>query len=541
MKMLCTTLLYLSLSILCHSQTILLDGDFSDWSDVSTRIEEQGDINGLDLESLAITNDDQFFYLHMVFSQEILLQENNQLELHLSGQDFEFEFQFGEMTGRIIQSGQDPIIYHNDAQMLLAPSYTSKQFELRFARTWTLPFSEITLPEELKVQLINRTSEGDLIPDEPLAYKANQSNIFSTSPVDLNQVDGTMRVCTYNVLRDNLFDNELRIPYSKILSAISADIYCFQEIYDHDSQETLSRMFNIFGVLNGSNWYHAKQGSDNIIISRYPITYETRIAGNGVFEIERNGQKILIINIHLSCCEKDSQREREIDDLLTFLRAAKAGQGNFNLADNTPIIIMGDTNFVGNGDQITALTTGDFFSSGSTGPDFEIDWDGNGLSTLDALTTGRNAQYTWFSAFSRYAPGRLDYIFYSDSRLKAENAFTLDTKWMTSEELFSNGLERNSTQQASDHLPVVCDFSIIPVLATEDEEQLSRTLFPNPTHGNLHISDCQNCEWKLYDLTSQEILSGQGDQVDMSRLPTGLYHIEILSRNHTEVQLVVRR
>jgi len=66
---------------------------------------------------------------------------------------------------------------------------------------------------------------------------------------------------------------------------------------------------------------------------------------------------------------------------------------------------------------------------------------------------------TWRDARSSFAPGRLDYIFYSDSVLRLERAFILATEELAPDVLARYGLRPDDTLVASDHLPVVADFT----------------------------------------------------------------------------------
>ena len=520
------------------SQQILMDGDFSDWDNISVQTEEKGDNSGLDMETLSITNDDKFYYLHITLSEELLLQEGNRLQLQLSGDNFDFLFDFGEMEGRILQSGPDPRIYHNNMGMIIAPSYSSTQFEIQIARTWNVNFSNLEIPAELNIQLVDLSSGGDQIPNTPLQYESDPDIRYSASEVTLVQPSGTFRVCSYNTLHDKIFDDEARVDYTRILRSISADIYSLQEIYDHSSAETLSRMFNIFDALEGTEWYHAKRGIDLILISRYPILYEKNVGGNAVFVVDMDGQEVMIINIHLSCCENDSQRESEIDDILDFIDSAKNNQESYILAEGTPLLIMGDTNFVGNGDQLTALTTGNFFGAGSN---VELDWDSDGLATVNASTSGLNSNYTWFSEFSRFAPGRLDYIFYTDTRLEVENAFVLDSRWLPTDQLAAAGLERSNTAEASDHRPVVCDFSLIPIASDNDLPAHEITIYPVPSSDAITIENYSfECRWVLYDLHSKPVLEGTGAYVDLNQVPSGLYQLSLLHSNRPTVHKIIK-
>ena len=76
---------------------------------------------------------------------------------------------------------------------------------------------------------------------------------------------------------------------------------------------------------------------------------------------------------------------------------------------------------------------------------------------------GRTNDYTWRDDTSRYPPGRLDYVIYSDSLLEVAHSFVLNTVAVDDDALKRVGLERcdvtlNVTGEKFDHLPVVVDF-----------------------------------------------------------------------------------
>ena len=65
--------------------------------------------------------------------------------------------------------------------------------------------------------------------------------------------------------------------------------------------------------------------------------------------------------------------------------------------------------------------------------------------------------FTWYSAESSFPPGRLDYIFITDSVLEVEREFVLFTPAMSDAELARYDLRAEDALSASDHLPVVAD------------------------------------------------------------------------------------
>jgi endonuclease/exonuclease/phosphatase (EEP) superfamily protein YafD len=50
-------------------------------------------------------------------------------------------------------------------------------------------------------------------------------------------------------------------------------------------------------------------------------------------------------------------------------------------------------------------------------------------------------------------------MLFGDASLRLERAFVLDTRDLTGEWLDHHGLRAEDTERASDHLPVVADFS----------------------------------------------------------------------------------
>ena len=102
----------------------------------------------------------------------------------------------------------------------------------------------------------------------------------------------------------------------------------------------------------------------------------------------------MVVNVHFACCERDNDREEEIDALLRFIREARAGNENYNLEEGTPIIITGDTNFVGNSDQLRAIISGNIFNNNDFGQDFNPDWDNSSLVDVKPLTANTCLLYT---------------------------------------------------------------------------------------------------------------------------------------------------
>jgi len=321
--------------------------------------------------------------------------------------------------------------------------------------------------DKIKVVFRDDFSSGDLIPN------TNDEAEYSFLNEDLEPLPNysiqkpptsDLRILSYNVLFDGLFDSSREAAFTRILQATQPDIIGFQEIYDNSSEQVATQI----ALMTGTQWYHAKQGPDCHAISRYPIIESAFIAGynqgagNGAFLIDLPGvaEHLLMIVAHPPCCSNDFGRQIEVDLIMEFLREAKNGNGPFPLEENARIVIVGDMNFVGDGGQLETLLTGDIADESSYGADFNPDWDGNDLLDSHPYATGVPFSYTWYSPNSSFSPGRLDYIIYSGSNLNLQNSYSLFTPALPQETLNTFNLNANDVITASDHLPVVADFKI---------------------------------------------------------------------------------
>ncbi len=286
----------------------------------------------------------------------------------------------------------------------------------------------------------------------PLALSSEPVRV--EAPRSLKRGDSShLRLVTYNVLFDGCFERPA--PFRRILRAIDPDVLSLQEIYTHSLEETRAL---IASILPGAAWHTAGSGQGPIV-SRYPIKDSGPMGGAGRGSwalIEAPAGEFLVINPHPPCCEDDAGRRREFDAIAAWVRDARASG---RLTHGTPIVIAGDMNLVGESRQLATLLSGEISDAATYGPSAAPDGDGTALA--DAMPyhlTGREA-YTWRGDEGAFAPGRLDYVVYSDSVLRLAHSFVLWTPDLPDDYLAAAGLQRDDTAVASDHLPVVADFS----------------------------------------------------------------------------------
>ena len=220
----------------------------------------------------------------------------------------------------------------------------------------------------------------------------------------------------------------------------------------------------------GDEWFTAKGSStwnDTITVSRFPIISQwdlygsTSPSGNLALLLdteEEYGKKTLMVNAHLPCCGNDIGRQAEVDAIMAFIRDAREPGGELTLDENTPIVIAGDMNFVGQIGQLVTFLTGDIFNNELEGEDFAPDWDGSVFTSITPRHSDQRMGYTWRKDSSNnYSPGHLDYILYSDSVLDLVKSYVVHTPSMSSERLLLYGLEANDSL-GSDHFLFVADF-----------------------------------------------------------------------------------
>jgi len=191
------------------------------------------------------------------------------------------------------------------------------------------------------------------------------------------------------------------------------------------------------------------------------------------------------LNNHYKCCggvgsEEDGRRQRQSDSIVNWLRDARTPGGAVDLAPGTPFAVVGDLNLVGGTQPLDTLVDGNIIDELRYGVDSAPDWDGSPLTDARPKhnVTG-SSDYTWRNDNSRFAPGVLDVVVYSDSALDVPKQFVLNTVDMTSAERAATGLQVNDiTVDGSgrnyDHLPVVVDFRVFAF--ADSDFDFSRTV-----------------------------------------------------------------
>ncbi len=506
------SMLLLTSAFYAQEQRVLLDEVYTDWTDsqlvYSDAIGDQSS-GSIDFGNLWYKNDERFIFFRIEVGDEINLQDLNKITIYIDsdlnsstgfsahGIGAELEYTFGERGGTVRLGGATINIDHEDIGLVSSPTVTSSQFEFAINRNSTFNGQPLFPQNNFRVVFADNDPGQDKLPNEMGGISLNIPDyVYEPMPgYSISKIDQShLRVLTYNVEQDGFFNSAKMPSFERLLKAANPTIIGFQEIYNRTSQQTAARVEEILPSGSGEQWYHAKLGPDNIAVSRYPITGTHQIDQNGAFLIDlrpANDSDLLFIVAHTPCCDNNVARQMEIDAIMAYVREAKAGGTPLPIAENTPIVIVGDMNLVGFAQQQTTLITGDIFYESNYGPDFNPDWDDTAFEDAKPFTTGMPMTFTWYDEGSSFSPGRLDYIVYSGSVLELKNSYTLFTPALSADTLSAYNLLSGDSPFAADHQPVVADFEF-KELTTVEQSSIPAGFdlfqnYPNPFNPTTKI------------------------------------------------------
>ncbi len=454
------------------------DGDFADWSAVEpVHVDPSTDGAVIDFRRFWLADDARFLFIRFETGANIDLSEPNPIRLYLDtdadsstglavgGIGAELEWRFGQRTGVFHAASPHPVS-HASIRFRAAPTLTVRDYELAIGRD-TMPNGVDPLFRGPAVRiLLTDGSSGDRLPDagQTLTYTLDQgSPVPPVEPIPLERISsGHLRIATYNVQRDALFDPARQPGFRRQITAVAPDILLFQEIYDHSPEDTAQLITQWLPHEPGRPW-HAAGNHDCIVVSRLPVLQRWPLDDNLAVLLDAAEPwqtQLLVINAHPPCCANDAGRQAEIDRIMALVRDARTPGGELDLPPRTPIVVGGDMNLVGLAQQLDTLRTGDIVDEKTHGPDFAPDWDSSPLTSITPRQAEKRMSYTWRSDGQSYWPGQLDYLLYSDSVLRAARSFVLFTPEMSAANRQKWGLEQGDSL-ASDHLLFCADFELL--------------------------------------------------------------------------------
>jgi len=457
--------------------TIKIDGFFDDWIGISnTYIDSEFDSQSTELLNFSVSNDNEYLFIRIKLGNEIDLTEPyfnpGELFVYIDadndnstgystnnigseyGINFFDKFIFDDSNTNFV----DTLSFY-DLDVIPLPTITSDEFEIAINRSLFSNIIAISIKESIG---------NDKMPDsgEVFTYAFDNSIPPTVQSTDFSKNEPThVRLMTYNVWSDGLINNNRVDEHRRIFASANADIITFQECGNTDYNDVL-------GFLNTSSIYYPyiypDLNSGNLTISKFPSIQSWQVANKIDAELidlpdSIYATDILILNGHPPCCGNNQGRQEHFDALIQFIQDAKTVGGVIDLPINTPISFSGDMNLVGYSEQYYTIINGTISDTETFGNAGFPDWDNSPFKDQVSYFNEKNIAYTWDKSnpsAGDFPPGRLDFIFFTNSVMTCDKSFIISTEHMSPSLLSQNNLLWNDTKVASDHFPVVADFVI---------------------------------------------------------------------------------
>ena len=470
--------------------TIKIDGFFNDWNtNLNTYIDDSTDSQGVELLDFSVCNDNEYLYIKIRCGSEIDLTEQffNPAEVMINidadnnvstgysvnniGSEYGINF-----FDKFIFDDSDPNLVDTlslyDLDVIPLPTYSSDEFEIAINRSLFSDTICISIREKIG---------NDFMPDNGSIFTYIFENCSSPpiTAIDFSKNDqNNLRLMTYNVWDNGLISNNRVDEHRKIFGIANADIITYQECGNTTYNDVL-------GFLNTNPTYYPyiypDLNSGNLTISQYPSLQSWQVADKIDAELidlpdSIYATDILILNGHPPCCFNNQGRQENFDALIQFIHDAKTVGGVIDLPINTPISFSGDMNLVGYSEQYYTILNGTISDTATFGNGGFPDWDNTSLEDQVCYFNENNIAYTWDESnpsIGDYPPGRLDFVFFTNSVMSVDKSFIISTEHMSPAFLTQNNLFWDDTKKASDHFPVIVDFILPNVLPTEIKNQKS--------------------------------------------------------------------
>ena len=489
--------------VMAQGNLIVLDGVFDDWAAIEG-VEDSvtEDVPAVDLLEMKVTSDAEHLYVYVRLASDldltdVLYPHNLFLQIDVdmdASTGYPVREGFGselgiDFNGLFAYTNFGPADQVNFSEIGLVPSptVTSKEFEFALRRDVVLEAGDVLFPQDSIRLLFRDTQYNDDLPDvgASFVYDFNEANTSLLAPISMAKGNPSfLRVCAYNVLGNGLIHPVRQSRFERIVPTLNADVYLFSECGNTTATEVKSRLDNWLPLQSDVGWQTTKNG-DLITASRWNhLQSWTGIPKQHPLMVnvpDSLGGPVLFINSHLSCCGNDAARQDQVDEMMAWIVSNEAG-----LSENTPIVYAGDLNLVGYAQQLNTLLNGDIVQTQTFGQGGLPDWDGTPWSDALPRQTHQPFTYTWRDdGDGNFPPGRLDFVLYSDAVIVKEHAFVLETESTPADVLAPLGLIQDDTHSASDHLPVVMDFTVAsPPLTDSDgdglEDALENDMGTNP-------------------------------------------------------------
>ena len=349
--------------------------------------------------------------------------DNNQSTgSHVNGIGAELEWNFGSRSGFAFLENNQIEIYQNDLSLRIAPTITSSQFEIAIRRN-SFPLTNYgsQIVNNFRIFITELDLDGDFIPEESggILFSIGDELVPQVEPILIEKFnENDIRLVSYNTWNEGMLDPDRQDHFKRILQVLDPDVILLQEHSDWEQIENVIQSW-FPNVTWNASWTYG----DLVVLSRFSIINDAFMNSErtmvALLHTENElGKNLLVFNSHLSCCDNNEDRQKQVDQFAAEWRDWRMnGLGPFEIEYGTPFVHVGDFNFVGYRQQVETIRIGDIEDEEQYGNDFFPDWDSTAIIDPFLRHTGIRMGYTWRKDASSFNPGKLDYVFYSDATI----------------------------------------------------------------------------------------------------------------------------
>lgn len=423
-----------------------VDGLFDEWLGIPLLASDPaGDASGaFDITRLQVQSRGSVLFLRFDTGRTLNLQQGDlndgtlRIELDPPGGTTHLTIDF---RNRRIRAGTQTL-YWSDVGFRFSPTHSSTEFEVRI----DLQRFGATAGGTVRINF----SGSDALA-APALYTLSGPPLVPPGRSAARQPGTGLRLASLNTLQSGLLDPTRTAAIGRLVRAVAADLYAFQEEYTAEPAEIAQALTALDPTGDGATW-QAHKGRDIALVSRYrliPVTVTQSRHTAAV--VEAPDGPVVVIGVHLSCCgyngsQEDQDRIAEtqaIAGTMDALRTGRLGVALFPYRD-APVVVLGDYNLVGSRTPLDVLAA-------TPGPGL-VDW------LLPHLTT--DDVETWSVPRSTFIPGRLDLVVHSPALLR-RNGYVLNSNELDAATRAALGLQLDDSR-ATDHLLLVTDFDLAP-------------------------------------------------------------------------------
>ena len=438
-----------------HADEPRLDGLFLEWSSANLiATDPSGDATGaFDIKKVYATNRGTRLFLRFDIGSTLNMQSGLTTDGTLIAQIAmpNGKFLSIDMRNKLLWRDNDPLltVTNESVNYAVAPSYASNEFEL------AVDLSAFGVVVGSRIE-INFSSSDSLA--SSAIYVMSYSEIVPTRRSAARAVGANFRIASLNTFNTGLLDAIRGPQILRLVDAMNADIYCFQEEYSSTATQIAAALKTADPMEDGATW-NVSQYYDMAIASRSPVISLSSGSGRKgvIIDLPEPGPQdaVVIFSIHPKCCGyigdlNDLTRILQMNSIITSVMDLRAGTlgSQYEPYRQAPIIIIGDWNLVGSHTPLDMVI------------------DPVGLNMVDAMPAkliGEDVM-TWRTLTSEtFCPGRLDLLAYQASDgLGLLNSFILDSATLNTSELSTLGLQ-SIDSSGSDHYMLVGDFLFTPI------------------------------------------------------------------------------